>query len=284
MLTTRTLNPLPFEHLEPHRFEDLVRQLVYDFRVWRTLEATGRSGSDQGADIRGIAIARHDEEGNEVAVGGPDQIWVIQCKREKSIGPKQLARYAADVLKQNVNVHGLLFVASADFSIKARDTFRAEALAGGVEEAHLWGRSEIEDRLLRPENDHLLFAYFGVSLNVRRRSARADLSRRILTKRKLLEFAPLRGSGLRPVLLRDPSDNRYPFIADVATFKKDPPWMYYETEGHYPVDHISFNVCWRDGWVIGIRANGTYRASAHPTVTPTVYMTGKTWQNLSGRR
>ena len=52
--TTNTLNPLHFEDLEPHRFEDLVRQLAYDFRTWRSLEATGRSGSDEGMDIRGL--------------------------------------------------------------------------------------------------------------------------------------------------------------------------------------------------------------------------------------
>jgi hypothetical protein len=35
---TRTYNPLPFTDLEPKRFEDLVRQLVYDFRPWRRLD------------------------------------------------------------------------------------------------------------------------------------------------------------------------------------------------------------------------------------------------------
>ena len=29
--TTRTLGPLHYEDLEPHRFEDLVRSLLYDF-------------------------------------------------------------------------------------------------------------------------------------------------------------------------------------------------------------------------------------------------------------
>jgi hypothetical protein len=28
---TRTLHPLPFEHLEPKRFKDLVRHLAYEF-------------------------------------------------------------------------------------------------------------------------------------------------------------------------------------------------------------------------------------------------------------
>jgi hypothetical protein len=51
------IQPLPFTHLEPKRFEDLVRQLVYDFRPWRRLEATGRSGSDDGFDARALDVS-----------------------------------------------------------------------------------------------------------------------------------------------------------------------------------------------------------------------------------
>jgi hypothetical protein len=51
---SRTIGPLHFEDLEPHRFEDLVLRLIYDFRPWRELQATGRSGSDDGFDARGI--------------------------------------------------------------------------------------------------------------------------------------------------------------------------------------------------------------------------------------
>jgi hypothetical protein len=32
-ITTRPLNPLLFTYLEPKRSDDLVRQLVYDFRL-----------------------------------------------------------------------------------------------------------------------------------------------------------------------------------------------------------------------------------------------------------
>ena len=56
MATTRTIGPLHLEDLEPHRFEDLIRQLIYDFRNWRRLEATGRAGSDAGFDARGAEI------------------------------------------------------------------------------------------------------------------------------------------------------------------------------------------------------------------------------------
>lgn len=56
MATTRTIGPLHFEDLDPKRFEDLVRQLAYEFKPWRRLEATGRSGSDNGFDARGYEI------------------------------------------------------------------------------------------------------------------------------------------------------------------------------------------------------------------------------------
>ena len=49
---TRTLGPIHFEDLDPRRFEDLVRELAYDFRDWQSIEATGRGGNDDGFDIR----------------------------------------------------------------------------------------------------------------------------------------------------------------------------------------------------------------------------------------
>ena len=39
---TRTYGPIHFEDLDPHRFEDLIRELIYDYRDWQTIEATGR--------------------------------------------------------------------------------------------------------------------------------------------------------------------------------------------------------------------------------------------------
>lgn len=59
---SKTLNPLHFEDLEPHRFEDLVRQLAYDFKNWRSLEPTGRLGADDGYDARGFEIVDLQQE------------------------------------------------------------------------------------------------------------------------------------------------------------------------------------------------------------------------------
>jgi len=49
---TRTYGPIHFEDLDPHRFEDLIRELIYDYKDWQSIEATGRSGSDSGFDVR----------------------------------------------------------------------------------------------------------------------------------------------------------------------------------------------------------------------------------------
>ena len=54
---TKTINPLHFEDREPHRFEDLVRRLLYGYREWKDIEATGWGGSDEGFDIRAWEIS-----------------------------------------------------------------------------------------------------------------------------------------------------------------------------------------------------------------------------------
>jgi hypothetical protein len=119
---TRTTGPLHFEDLEPHRFEDLIRRLIYDFRPWRQLEATGRSGSDDGFDARGFEIvsgaaAAEDSDGDpEEETIAQDRVWLIQCKREKSINPKRLGQYlnaiSADVAANCMELFLQLHVSS----------------------------------------------------------------------------------------------------------------------------------------------------------------------------
>ena len=82
---TTTLNPLHFEDLEPHRFEDLVRQLAYDFRSWERIEAVGRAGSDEGADIIAVEALREFGSSSEDGdLGDRGRLWVIQCKARKN--------------------------------------------------------------------------------------------------------------------------------------------------------------------------------------------------------
>jgi hypothetical protein len=216
---TRTLNPLPFEHLEPKRFEDLVRQLAYDFRPWRQLEPTGRAGSDDGFDIRGFEIAdsaavveMDDLEDDTISPPPMDRLWLIQCKREKAIGPTRLVQYLDAIPERSLkDLHGLIFAAACDFSKKAIDAFRSWCAAKKIQEFYLWGRAAIEDFLYQPKNDHLLFAYFGVSLQIRRQRLSTSIRRLVSLKRKLNRLLPDAFPG-KAIVLRDISDERYPFF------------------------------------------------------------------------
>lgn len=215
--TTRTLNPLPFGDLDPKRFEDLIRQLAYEFKNWRRLEATGRSGSDDGFDARGYEIVNgtraepdsekdDDTDSDETA---SDRLWLIQCKREKAIGPKKLRGHLDEiVLVPDEQLYGIVFSAACDFSKKARDDLAAWCREKRVSEWCIWGRGELEDLLFQPKFDHLLFAYFGFSLTIRRRSLTTELRRQIAIKRKLKRFLEGQSDGL--VLFRDIDDKNYP--------------------------------------------------------------------------
>ena len=212
--TTRTIGPLHFEDLEPRRFEDLVRQLAYDFRRWRSLEATGRAGSDEGFDVRGWeALAPEDPSqavGDEAEQApAEDRLWLIQCKRERTMPPGRLAKHLNAIPPSSTaNVWGMVLAAPCDFSKRARDALREWARERGIDEVHVWGRGELEDRLLQPSNDNLLFSYFGISLRVRRRSVITGLRSWLSMKRKTLRVLE---NSTTLILLRDPRDDRYPY-------------------------------------------------------------------------
>lgn len=215
--TTRALNPLPFGDLEPKRFEDLIRQLAYEFKVWRRLEATGRSGNDDGFDARGYEIVdstmitpnsvnedSDEEQGNE-----SDRLWLIQCKREKRIGPTKLGAYLSEILlTTDEQLYGIVFAAACDFSKQSRDALAEWCRDNGVSEWHIWGRGELEDMLFQPRFDHLLFAYFGISLTIRRRTKASGLRGQVAIKRKIKRFLDGQNNGL--ILLRDIDDKCYP--------------------------------------------------------------------------
>ena len=245
MAITRTIGPLHFEDLDPKRFEDLVRQLAYEFKAWRRLEATGRSGSDDGFDARGyeivtkVAQSSLGVEDSEVVdeqaaliEGNDDKLWLIQCKRERTIGPKALVNYLDDItLSTDEKLHGLVLAAACDFSKRARDEFAQKCRDMGLEEWHLWGKAELEDRLFRPETDHHLFAYFGFSLAIRRRSQRSELRARLVMKRKANRL--LKDQSNSWILLRSPDALEYPYCEDLADFKKNPQWMVWQYRGMF---------------------------------------------------
>lgn len=249
---SKTTNPLHFEDLEPHRFEDLVRQLAYDFRNWIRIEATGRLGGDDGIDIHGIE--RREGEGDSPegdAAELPDRVWVFQCKREKRLGPADVKKIVADALPAGGDApHAFVLAAACDFSKKTREAFHAETAARGVRESLMWGKADLEDLLFLPVNDHLLFAYFNISLQVRRRSLKTSVRSRLAMKKRVIDiFGGLRQDleGDRkihnPVLIRDPREDRYPNEAEMSDFSEYPRWRYYEFFAHGPPDSLAFVVC-----------------------------------------
>ncbi len=231
---TRTYGPIHFEDLDPHRFEDLVRELIYDYKDWQSIEATGRGGNDDGFDIRAyekqkVDQSQREEDGeqNELHPMLGNQ-WMIQGKREKVIGPKRVEEIIADVDAENPP-YGYILAASANFSKDSYDTFREELRKKGVMEFHLWGRAELEDMLHFPKNDHILFTFFGISLVSRKRSRTTEIRRVVIQKNKLYKLlGEGRGEFHQSVLLRDSNDVNYPYEDEYGDFDTFPRWREYK--------------------------------------------------------
>jgi hypothetical protein len=172
--TTKTINPLHFEDLDPHRFEDLVRRLVYTFKDWSNIEPTGRAGTDDGFDVR--AWERNAEPVNNVGDDGEEgarlvegNLWQIQCKREKSINPSRMRLLIEEGVDGASPPYGYILAAATNISKTTYDSFRERLRNKGVVESYFWGKDYLEDILSLPQNDEILFTFFGISLSPRRR-------------------------------------------------------------------------------------------------------------------
>jgi hypothetical protein len=237
---TRTYGPIHFEDMEPHRFEDLVRELIYDYKEWQSIEATGRSGADEGIDIRAYErvpenAARDSEEENpEERHPMAGNRWMIQCKREKEIGPTKLAKILDDI-DANDPPYGYILAASADFSKKSYDLFRETLIANGVMEFYLWGKPELEDMLHLPKHDRILFTFFGISLVSKRRSRSTEIRFVINNKNKLLRIFGDEPSLEARVLMRDSQDDKYPYGDKYPDFKERPRWREHPVAEHHPL-------------------------------------------------
>jgi hypothetical protein len=265
-----------FEDLDPHRFEDLVRELVYDYKDWQNIEATGRGGSDDGFDIRAIERASsfesdHDRSTDDDAAAAAHpmsgNIWMIQVKREAEIGPKRVREIVQDVDPANPP-YGYILAASANFSKVSYDAFREELRAKNVMEFHLWGKAELEDMLHQPKNDRLLFAFFGVSLATRRRSRATEARSTVLVKNRLLKIFGDRWEGSHSVLVRDLADAHYPDEHEYQDFKTKPRWKEYSTVSLHPTGlvvaarrHFAYVDQVKKQWDFTRVADLTYRQS-----------------------
>jgi hypothetical protein len=230
---TRTYGPIHFEDLDPHRFEDLVRELIYDYKDWQSIEATGRSGSDEGFDVRAyerIVEYYTDEtdidterERNIHPMDG--NLWMIQCKREKEIGPTKISNIISDCISIENPPYGYILVAPANFSKKSFDKFREELKNRGVMEFHLWGEAALEDMLHMPKFDRILFTFFGISLVTKKRNRSTEIRSIVATKNKLFKVFEEKSNELNEILFRDINDTNYPKENAYPDFSKNPRWL-----------------------------------------------------------
>ena len=232
---TRTTNPIHFEDLDPKRFEDLVRELIYDFRDWQTIEATGKGGDDDGFDIRSFergSTTTVDDDGNEVIRPTEGNLWMIQCKREKSIPPSKIKKILEDIDPDNPP-YGYILAAATDFSKRAYDAFREGLTDLGVQEFHLWGKATLETELHQPKNDRILFTFFGIS-NVRRRRSRAtEIRSEVSNKNKIMRVLG-ENPAHRWLLARDSKDREYPYKDQYKDFEERPRWKEFEVTELHP--------------------------------------------------
>lgn len=241
-ITTRTYGQLHFEDLDPHRFEDLIRGLLYDFKAWQSVEATGGAGSDDGFDMRAwervTEITNEDEEdGSEGSHPMEGNLWMIQCKRSKTLGPKKVKSIIEENVNKKDSIYGYILVAPTKFSKQSYDVFREELSARGIKEYYIWGNAELEDQLFMPKNDHLLFAFFGFSLITRKRSKKTELKFVINNKNKLLKLLgnnEHNRSMHEYLLIRDFNDTKYPYRKDYSDFGLRPRWKSYLARRLHP--------------------------------------------------
>ena len=149
--------------------------------------------------------------------------------------------------------YGLIVAAACDVSAQTMAAFREETVTRGVVEGHLWTKARLEDLLFLPENDDLLFAYFGISLGIRRRSQLRRIREFITLKRKLLRAfgeKSISGTLMQDVLIRDMANNDYPYEERVPGYSemRCPPWHVGKVE-YFHVRGLLVCRFGYDGWV-----------------------------------
>lgn len=172
---TRTSNRLPFQELDPRRFEDLIHALLYKSNRWRKLEHHGRLGNDGGKDIEAI----------ESTADGSERRWVVQCKRYQSITSSECKGAVDSILAANSgHIDVLLLAVGCDVRESTRKAFEAHAIKSGIDEAIVWDATFLET-VLRSTRRELLKDFFGINFIEAGRSREALIKHRIRIGDKL---------------------------------------------------------------------------------------------------
>jgi hypothetical protein len=174
MNPTKTINRIHFNDLDPYRFEDLCRQLIFPLKPWTQISHFGRAGSELGVDIRG---EYYDE--------GVKKIWDVQCKRYKAITIKQLKDIIIDYLKNNKNVPDCyVLILGCVLSRTNYEKITQFAKEEGLAEILIWDSSYLET-ILYGRHPDLLFAYFEISINHRNLINVAKIEHRLKLKQQV---------------------------------------------------------------------------------------------------
>jgi len=144
---SKTTNKLHFEDLDPRRFEDLCLNIIYRLKNWESIKHYGATGKDDGIDI----FASEKIDDTEI-------IWIVQCKRYKSINKSQL-KDVIDTIKQVPDI--FLLITACDISKNNQGFFENYAKEKNIKQIYIWTQSILEAKLFS-DYDDLLFTYFDI--------------------------------------------------------------------------------------------------------------------------
>ena len=175
MGVARTYHELPFNTLDPARFETLILGMVYRMTRWEGIRHYGESGGDDGIDIAAIETLENDKM----------RTWHFQCKRYDKINAKQMCKIIDSYIEKNPTLPDRYVLAiGCGISKKADDDFNKYAMSKGFQSVIIWTKSEIEAMLYADYHD-LLFAYFGINLSSQRNKSVSSLRRNITLKKRM---------------------------------------------------------------------------------------------------
>jgi len=175
MDVARTYHELPFNTLDPARFETLILAIVYRMTRWEDIRHFGESGGDDGIDISAIETLENEKI----------RTWHFQCKRYKKINVAQMRKIIDSYTEKNATLPDkYVLVIGCGVSKKADDDFKKYAMSKGLQSVIIWTKSEIEAMLYADYHD-LLFAYFGISLSSQRNNSVTSLRRNIALKKRM---------------------------------------------------------------------------------------------------
>lgn len=210
-------------------------QMVYRLHKWEKIDHDGRSGSDDGVDIR--AIERLDDSSL--------RDWFVQCRRYQRVAAAELKRAVDDTLKKvNSAPEVLLVIVGCNPSLKARTSYEKYARTKGIVSPCIWSASILETKLYSDYPD-LLFAFFGISLARQERSMEANVRRHLTMKRRLTHILKQPSDASLPLIIRSIDDERYPAVDANPPMGRMSSWV-----------HLPFHGFYHNGIEVSLRTRG----------------------------